>query len=520
MKGIRRAVATGGFLAAAAVSWVLLAPPSLGGSIYATVAGSSMQPSLHAGDLVVLRPASAYRVGDVVAYRSSAGNVVLLHRIVAVSDGRYTLKGDANDWLDADRPRRADVLGAQWFSVPAIGGVLGGRVAMVAILVPAALLAIGARSVRRKRARAMAFAGTAPPSEVPEETASMRERTATGSAAAGMTACFVLAVMFAALGLVSVVAPAGSQGRMVAYTHEGTFDYAASVPPSAAYPDGKVSRGGPVFLRLVRELDVTFAYRLDTADAASLTGVITLSASIRDDASRWARTVSLGAPRRFTGLAGSARATLPIASLRRMVDGVEASTGMRPPHYLVEVHADVAAVGAIADASLRPKMRATVPFTMNDLTLLPALSATTGRDPSTASEFTATGSGSVRATGPAANARPLRSLPVRASALSGALIFLFMALGYAARARRDAARAGRVPKRLERLVVDARAPAGASWRTASVTVASMEDLAYIAEQASRPILHDSSGATAVYEVRDGDIVYRLERARVDLDATA
>jgi len=61
-----------GLLAVLAALWLVLAPTQLGGpASYASISGGSMEPRLHQGDLVVVRRADAYRVGDVVAYRNA-----------------------------------------------------------------------------------------------------------------------------------------------------------------------------------------------------------------------------------------------------------------------------------------------------------------------------------------------------------------------------------------------------------------------------------------------------------------
>ena len=58
-----------GLLVLLAAGWVLLAPVQLGGqATYLTTDGTSMLPAYHTGDLVVLRRAAEYQVGDVVAY--------------------------------------------------------------------------------------------------------------------------------------------------------------------------------------------------------------------------------------------------------------------------------------------------------------------------------------------------------------------------------------------------------------------------------------------------------------------
>jgi signal peptidase I len=141
-RAIFSAATTAAVLAAA---WWLFAPPGLGGATsFVTVDGSSMLPRLERDDLVALRAADGYRVGDVVAYRSPLLGRVVLHRIVSVHRGRLTLKGDHNDFVDPDHPTRADVVGKLWFHVPQ-----GGRLVR-AIHVPwvvgtlAALLVIAA----------------------------------------------------------------------------------------------------------------------------------------------------------------------------------------------------------------------------------------------------------------------------------------------------------------------------------------------------------------------------------------
>ena len=56
-------------LAALATAWSFLAPGALGGSTsYVVTHGSSMAPRLKAGDLVLVRRQSTYRVGEIVAY--------------------------------------------------------------------------------------------------------------------------------------------------------------------------------------------------------------------------------------------------------------------------------------------------------------------------------------------------------------------------------------------------------------------------------------------------------------------
>jgi signal peptidase I len=106
-------------------AWLLLAPAQLGGATrYAVVEGSSMEPGLSRGDLVLVRAGPEPVVGDVVLYRDPSLRARVLHRVKDVENGRLVLQGDANDFLDDARPRPSEVIGTYWFSVPRAGTAL------------------------------------------------------------------------------------------------------------------------------------------------------------------------------------------------------------------------------------------------------------------------------------------------------------------------------------------------------------------------------------------------------------
>jgi signal peptidase len=126
------------------VAWATLAPASLGGgSRYGAVVGTSMEPSLSPGDLIVVRPGT-YRVGEIVAYR--AGGRLVVHRVVEADDGRFVLRGDANGTVDPLRPTAAQVLGKVRIRVPWLGVPFGFlRDHVLGFVVGGALLVSSAR---------------------------------------------------------------------------------------------------------------------------------------------------------------------------------------------------------------------------------------------------------------------------------------------------------------------------------------------------------------------------------------
>ena len=87
------------------------------------VVGESMHPTLHAGDLALVRTSARARVGDIVLVRE-AGRSAVLHRVAAEGgNGSLVLRGDANPIADLEPAPSSAVAGIVWRVVP-VGGLL------------------------------------------------------------------------------------------------------------------------------------------------------------------------------------------------------------------------------------------------------------------------------------------------------------------------------------------------------------------------------------------------------------
>ncbi len=112
------------------VWFLLLGPAFLGGpATYVLVSGESMEPTLHGGDLAVLRQQDDYGAGDIVAFRVPKGEpgagAIVIHRVVGGSpEGGFLMQGDNKDAPDRWSPTEDDILGKKWFSVPGGGRFL------------------------------------------------------------------------------------------------------------------------------------------------------------------------------------------------------------------------------------------------------------------------------------------------------------------------------------------------------------------------------------------------------------
>lgn len=124
-----RMLCTAGVVGAVVVWVIFLRPQFLGGPAgYVTVSGTSMEPRMHTGDVVLLHRQRSYRAGDVVAYRIPAGEAgagrIVIHRVAGGSDADgYVTRGDSRDSNDLWRPKPSDVVGKERLRVPALGRV-------------------------------------------------------------------------------------------------------------------------------------------------------------------------------------------------------------------------------------------------------------------------------------------------------------------------------------------------------------------------------------------------------------
>ena len=62
------------------------------------VATGSMEPVINQNDVIVVKKSDKYEVNDIVTFKSDTAYIT--HRIVAVNDGSYVTKGDANNAKD------------------------------------------------------------------------------------------------------------------------------------------------------------------------------------------------------------------------------------------------------------------------------------------------------------------------------------------------------------------------------------------------------------------------------------
>jgi signal peptidase I len=520
-RSLTRAVGSALGLATLAAAVLCLWPVQLGGwTAYAVINGTSMEPGLHTGDLVITRKHSEYAVGDAVLYRSALLDSNVFHRIVAVEDGKYTFRGDNRSENDPEVVAASRIRGGEWIAIPNLGSALDWlrqpfQLAVLAFLIVFAMLFGGREIARRRRP------GEPKPVHAEPEPRSA-SATVTASARAVVIASAVALVLFGALSAVAWTRDTSVSTSVVGgYAHTGTFTYEAEARPGVAYPDSVVTTGQPIFTSLSESATVSFTYRLDSRERSDVRGSIALDLRLEDPTTKWSRTLPLEATTPFTGTNASVSSTLDLAALEKLIANYGKSTGTNVTTAVVSLVPHVDITGHAGANTLADTFAPELPFTLDPIVF--KLSDASSASPELAKADAPPVSPllpRVEGTGTVVNPAQLsagalsvdvdqaRSLGLIGLALSA--IALVIAGGLLAR-RLGGSERDRIDARYGSKIVAATAvvPDG-RWIS---DLASIEELMRVADAYDRVVLRVDENGGDAYLVDDGIAVYRFRPAR-------
>ncbi|MFZ1996874.1 MAG: signal peptidase I [Solirubrobacteraceae bacterium] len=523
---LRSKLLTAAILLFAIVFWVYLAPPRVGGSTnYVVTHGISMEPTFHAGDLALIRPADHYRVGEIVAYHSTLLHVVVLHRIVEIHGGRYVFKGDNNSFLDPTHPTRSQLIGTLWVHVPrggAILGVLHSPITGAVLCALVALLLIGTGQTKRRRDRRRSRGNRPARQGVSPVTSSQRGAPLGVSVRSLLFGVATLAVACAAVAAYAQTRPAvKSVTRQVRYTQDGRITYHASARRGPVYPGGTLNTGDPIFLQLVHRIGIDVAYRFSADAPARLRGTQQVLLQLTGP-NGWSRQIALSEVRRFRGAAISTPATIDLGAVRALLDQVQNATGISAAGASLGIAMKVHVTGTVAGRPVDVTFAPVASFELQPLELIPgggappaAAGTAESSAPSTQTGLTPTAPGKVATVSSVPNALSIAGHVLRYStiawiALGGFLLTAALSILLAVLLKRNQAfdEAARIRTRYGHLLVPITVGEDLGWPPVDVT--SFKALARLAESAGQLVLHHQAGAVDTYLVNDNGTVYRYQ----------
>jgi signal peptidase I len=497
------------------------APPQLGGhTAYVTTFGTSMEPLIHPGDLVIVRELPPYGIGDVVAYRSPELREVVLHRIVARDGSRFVFKGDNNAWLDSYHPTQDELVGRMVIRLPGVGGRIGTVRTPAGLSTIVGLGAVGVLGGRRRRRTRGAHEAVEverrPPSNGDggggASAVTRRPRSGGGSVGVILGAVAVLALAFS--GILFPLPETVVQHREVVYSQVGSFSYSASVPGGKpVYGRTTAHTGDPVYIRLADAMTMSFRYTLDTPGRLQATGTIGLTAEV-SNVSGWTRPVPLADPATFEGGTATASGTLDLAALVEMTRRLEEATGVVGGQYTLTVTPDVELNGTLSGRPLTESFTPSLRFLLDPLQiqLLPEGQPEPGAQPS--NSLTPSSGSSVRIdsdvprmfsfAGVSVGLPPLRAGVL---ALAGCALVGLLMMGISRLRARRRGESARIEARFGKWLIPVHTDTLPSLNR-FVEVESFDSLVRLAEHYGHVILHEDRQGAHAYFVEESGVTYR------------
>jgi signal peptidase len=312
------------------VIWIAFAPPKIGGQAsYVMVNGISMEPNYHTGDLVIVRKAETYQIGDVVTYRDAEMGEYVIHRIIGIELGHYIIQGDNNSWIDAYRPTLDEIVGKQWVYVPNAGRAmqwlrkpinLSLTIVLLGGVFMSSMITKPSKGKKRKNSPSVNLGG-------------MLEGT--------LYLLGFLVLGFLGLAIFAFTRPSTRTADTIPYQQDGTYSYTATGTPGV-YDTEMVRSGEPVFPRLACFLNIGHTYNISGDQLQNVSGNQQMFARIMDQPSGWQRTIQLLPQTAFSGNSYFSMATLDLCQLETLVNLVEKETGLHTNFYTVEIVTNIA----------------------------------------------------------------------------------------------------------------------------------------------------------------------------------
>ncbi len=348
-----------------AALWFTFAPVQFGGrASYIMIAGASMEPSLHYGDLVIAREERTYEVGDVVTYRHPTIGPVI-HRIIERTGDTFNFKGDNNDWIDSYEPTSSELIGKSWIHIPGAANVILKLRSSLGIVLLS--FAIGFM-VLLTFSRNSLFGEEQLKKD--ERTLTERNRSLNFSGYMEGTFFALLAILFGAilLGVFALTNPlTQSIPADIPYEHNGAFSYAGVGSPGV-YDDGKIKTGDAIFHALTHHFDLAFNYQLSTPETKNITGSYHIFLEVSEP-NGWRRQIELYPTTEFQGESFTTETTINLGYILTLIDRLKTNTAFKRQVFNVEIISEVNVQGNLGDQAFEDTFAPRLSFQLDEVQL-------------------------------------------------------------------------------------------------------------------------------------------------------
>jgi hypothetical protein len=332
--------------------------------------------------------------------------------------------------------------------------------------------------------------------------------------------CALFVLCAAGLAVFSWTQPTRTRS-VVTYEQVGALSYNAPTPPTSVYARAGVETGDPVYVKFVPAIQLSYAYRFQSAAESQLTGSEQLTMTVSTN-NGLGHTVPLQSPVQFKGNRFRTKATLQLATVQAIARSFARVTG-NGGTYTVSIVPNVQIRGLVTGAPIATKFSQGTKFVYSGTTfsspLLQPDASSTSKPAGTPTTATATAasaalvqSSSGSSAGALHTATLFRSLSV-ADVRVGSLVLFVVALGAVALLGRPLLDDERFRERVRNrsrfgfAFVDVAAIPQAPW-LALVELSSLDGLTQVSRRLECPLLHLRTGAVDQYAVVDNGTVYR------------
>jgi signal peptidase I len=459
------------------------------------VNGISMEPNYHTGDLVIVRTAETYQVGDVVAYQDARMGAYVIHRIIGVKQEQFILKGDNNSWIDAYQPTHDEVIGKQWVYAPKVAKAM-----------------LWLRAPIKMSFTIVLLGGVLMTSMITKPSHGKKGKNSPSVKLSGMLegTLYLLGFLFLGflgLSIFAFTRPSTRTADTIPYQQEGNYSYSATGTPGV-YDTEMVRSGEPVFPRLACFLNIGHTYNIQGNQLQNVSGSQQMFARIMDQPSGWLRTIPLLPQTAFSGNSYFSMATLDLCQLETLVNLVEKETGLRASTYTIEIVTNITFTANVSGQAIAGTFDPILAFKYDKVHLYLA-DTNAESDPMHTTKEGLTGSSAVQANTlsllgwkPAVDFIRVFALLGLGISLSG-LVILGLFVFNTARQSEDAL----IRLRYGSILVDVYEKSLEPTSTI-IDVTSMDDLAKLAERQGTMVLHMVINFLHYYLVQNNGTTYR------------